>query len=518
MIFTSYKFMFQSLNRLRAPKKTMESGLFVNYINHFSNTTEMHIKKTKTSQNYLKAVNDLNSLQCNQVLNKNEKLDGKGLLLMRQLLYRTGVTDEDMSKMNVVHITGTKGKGSTSALVEGILLQNNVKTGFFNSPHLVEVRERIRINGKPISKLLFSKYYWEVKHALEISKKKYSIQMPSYFYLLTTLAYYIFKKEAVEAAIFEVGIGGAFDSTNVIKKPAVCGIATLDLDHVTMLGDTIEKIAWQKAGIMKPGVKTYTIPQAVGGMDILIQRAKELGSNLSIALPLKKYLNSEEIRLSMAGNHQKLNGSLAVALSREWLSKCRGIKFVDSKLDHKILKGLSIGKLNGRSHIVKYNNRLTFYLDGAHTEQSIKCAANWFKDQSDKDSSLTRKNVLKLMVFNLTHNRSSYNMFKSLVKCKFDRAYFSPNIVSISQTHVADQNDFSNSYTSQLEMVKKNYCNWKEVAPECVFEKSKSFPCVNNTLDEIYMLSNDKYVQVLVIGSFHLVGAFLSIIHPDLND
>ena len=496
----------------------MESTLYVNYVNKISTMTELKINKVKASENYLKAVNDLNNLQCNQVLNRNEKLDGKGLLLMKQLLYRTGVTDDDMSRMNVVHITGTKGKGSTSALVEGILLQNNVKTGFFNSPHLVEVRERIRIDGKPISKLLFSKYYWEVKYALEITKSKYSIQMPSYFYLLTTLAYYIFKKEAVDAAIFEVGIGGAFDSTNVIKKPTVCGIATLDIDHVSMLGDTIEKIAWQKAGIMKPGVRTFTIPQSVGGMNVLIQRAKELGSILSIAAPLENYLSPTEIKLSMAGNHQKLNGSLAVALSREWLSKCRGVKFSDSKLDQRILKGLSLGKLNGRSHIVKYSNRLKFYLDGAHTEQSIKCAAQWFKEESGNDLSVRGKKVLKLMVFNLTHNRSSYNMLKSLIGCNFDRAYFSPNIASISKAHVADQNDFSNSYTSQLEMVKNNFCNWRLIAPNNVLKKSRSFSCVNHTLDEIHMLSNDNYVQVFVIGSFHLVGAFLSIIHPDLNE
>uniref|UniRef100_A0A3Q2DIN5 tetrahydrofolate synthase n=1 Tax=Cyprinodon variegatus TaxID=28743 RepID=A0A3Q2DIN5_CYPVA len=119
------------------------------------------------------------------------------------------------------------------------------------SPHLVQVRERIRINGQPISKDLFTKYFWQVYGRLDETKEVHGGTMPAYFRFLTILAFHIFLQEKVDLAVIEVGIGGAYDCTNIIRRPWVCGISSLGIDHTQILGDTIEKIAWQKGGIFK---------------------------------------------------------------------------------------------------------------------------------------------------------------------------------------------------------------------------------------------------------------------------
>lgn len=186
---------------------------------------------------------------------------------------QSGITLDDLDNLGVIHVAGTKGKGSTCAMSESILRQRGLKTGLFTSPHMVSFRERIRINGDPIDKNKFAHYFWNVYHQIVTSNAFYD--RPMYFQFLTVLAYKIFLHENVDVAIIEgnvkvdvsfpfysclemtfpkiVGVGGRYDATNVVRNPIVCGVTTLDIDHTNSLGNTIEEIAWQKAGIMKPG-------------------------------------------------------------------------------------------------------------------------------------------------------------------------------------------------------------------------------------------------------------------------
>lgn len=120
----------------------------------------------------------------------------------------------------------------------------------FTSPHLQQVRERIRINGAPLSEQLFAKYYYEVFDKLLQRHDK----MPTYFRFLTLMALHVFIKERVHCAVMEVGIGGRYDSTNILQLPRVCGVTSIGLDHQAILGHTVEEIAWHKAGIMKSQV------------------------------------------------------------------------------------------------------------------------------------------------------------------------------------------------------------------------------------------------------------------------
>lgn len=185
-----------------------------------------------------------------------------------------------MAKLNIIHVAGTKGKGSTCSYVDSILAQYRKShgvpraVGLFTSPHLISVRERIRINSSPISAALFSKYFFEVWDALQNGPSE-PIPPPLYFKYLTLLSFHVFLREKVDTAIYEVGVGGEYDATNIADHPAVTGITTLGIDHVKTLGESLKEIAWHKAGIQKLGVPSLTVNQLPEAIEVIEARAKE---------------------------------------------------------------------------------------------------------------------------------------------------------------------------------------------------------------------------------------------------
>lgn len=160
------------------------------------------------------------------------------------------------------------------SFVESILREHGLKTGFFSSPHLVSVTERIRLNGVPISEAYFAKQFWSLYYRLKDSQEE-SGDMPPYFKYLTLMAIHVFLLEKVDVAIFEVGIGGVHDCTNIIRNTKTVGITSLGLDHVDVLGDTVEKIAWQKAGIIKTRSNVFTVRQPGMANEVIEQVATE---------------------------------------------------------------------------------------------------------------------------------------------------------------------------------------------------------------------------------------------------
>jgi folylpolyglutamate synthase len=169
------------------------------------------------------------------------------------------------------------------------------KIGLFTSPHLKAVNERIQVNSVPIPEDDFAHYFWQVWDRLEASAKKEGLDAankPAYFRYLTLMAWHAFLEMKVDAAIVEVGIGGEHDGTNIIPSPTCTGVSSLGIDHVSILGDTVESIAWHKGGIFKKGVAALTVEQPPGALDVLRQRAEERG------VPFFYYVGAEGRRRS----------------------------------------------------------------------------------------------------------------------------------------------------------------------------------------------------------------------------
>ena len=229
----------------------------------------------------------------------------------------------DLGKLSAIHIAGTKGKGSTSALTERLLRAGGQRTGLFTSPHLVDVRERVRINGRVLTKAAFARYFWHVHDVVQAAIAEGTAHI-HYFHFLTVLGFYIFQEEHVDVAVIEVGLGGRLDSTNVLPRPVVCGVTILDLDHVAILGNTLTLIAAEKAGIIKgkiPAVTTALQPEEALG--VLASHAKAVGAPLFLAPPLSAYDTAGgAVQLGMQGHFQQHNAALAVALVRIWSARC----------------------------------------------------------------------------------------------------------------------------------------------------------------------------------------------------
>lgn len=169
------------------------------------------------------------------------------LQLMKSYLDSLGITQDYLQRLRIIHVTGSKGKGTTCAYLERLFGALGKRTGLFTSPHLVSPRERIRINGQDISEPDFASSFYHVHDKLVAS----GISLPGFFPFLTLMALYTFTRLALDVAIIEVGIGGRFDSTNIVDRPSVAVITALALEHTNMLGNTIDSIAWHKSGIIK---------------------------------------------------------------------------------------------------------------------------------------------------------------------------------------------------------------------------------------------------------------------------
>ncbi|XP_048446477.1 folylpolyglutamate synthase isoform X3 [Pyrus x bretschneideri] len=294
--------------------------------------------------------------------------------------------EEPIAQMKIIHVAGTKGKGSTCTFTESILRHCGFRTGLFTSPHLIDVRERFRLDGVDINEEKFLAYFWWCFERLE-EKATDDIPMPTYFRFLALLAFKIFAEEQVDVAILEVGLGGRFDATNVVQAPVVCGISSLGYDHMEILGNTLGAIAGEKAGIFKSRVPALTVPQPDEAMHVLEEKASRLDVPLQLVRPLDpNMLNG--LKLGLEGEHQYVNAGLAIALSSTWLQRTGHLEYPEhsTSLPEQYIKGLTAKvSLQGRAQIVpdRFINSespedLVFYLDGAHSPESMEICARWF--------------------------------------------------------------------------------------------------------------------------------------------
>nr|XP_006825296.1 PREDICTED: folylpolyglutamate synthase, mitochondrial-like [Saccoglossus kowalevskii] len=259
----------------------------------------------------------------------------------------------------------------------------------------------------------------------------------------------------VDVVILEVGMGGTYDCTNLVRRPTVTGINLVDFDHTQILGNTLDKIAWHKAGICKPGRPAFTVPQSKEATDTIIARAKELHAPLQIVPELGDYDWQEQaIELGIQGEHQHRNASLAIQLCRTWIEEHEA-NILGRKTDFEIVHTDIVDTLtapafklpdtfkNGlrncfwpaRSQIIKREN-VTYYMDGAHTQLSTRSCIKWFEQATEQEKQLLGSRCVRVLMYNVTKGRDAKMLMEDLVCCNFSAAAFCPNITNSEPGHI----------------------------------------------------------------------------------
>jgi dihydrofolate synthase/folylpolyglutamate synthase len=277
-----------------------------------------------------------------------------------------------------LHIAGSKGKGSVAAFCASILQTAGYKVGLYTSPHLKDFEERIQVNQAPISRRTLAEYVEEIKPAVE------SITKLTTFEIMTGMAFLFFARQEVDIAVIEVGLGGRLDATNIIT-PLVSVITSLYLDHVTILGDTIEEIAREKGGIIKPGIPVVCAPQEENAIQVikdiaaaqqsrLIQVEKDYpyqilsstldGQVFSLKAPEREDSPSSSYQIPLLGTYQVLNAVTAYAA----VDTIRNLGFPVSERD--ISRGLASTLWPARFEVARQRPPVIF--DSAHNPASMR--------------------------------------------------------------------------------------------------------------------------------------------------
>lgn len=288
----------------------------------------------------------------------------------------------------VIHITGTNGKTSTARMVESLLLAHDLRVGRYTSPHLEKVTERISLDGQPVADETFVRIYGEIAPYLQLVDNELAERdQPrlTYFEVLTVLAFAVFADEPVDIMVLEVGIGGSWDATNVADA-TVSIVTPVDLDHTEMLGDTLQDIALEKAGIIKPGGFLISAAQDPVVAQILLERAQEVGAQFRFEgvefgvrgrtmavggqIMTVQGLAAEyiDLMLPLFGEHQAENAALAIAAVEALLGG--GDKPLNQGL---LIAGLGAVASPGRLELAR--KAPPVLLDAAHNPHGIKASA-----------------------------------------------------------------------------------------------------------------------------------------------
>ena len=312
-----------------------------------------------------------------QMLRVRYNRDTFSLARMRALMKRLG---DPHSRIRTVHIAGTKGKGSTATMLARMLQACGHKVGLYTSPHILDVRERIQVNGTVVSQAALTRLICRVEPLIE----KMADDKPTFFEIFTALAFCHFVDMEVDVAVVETGLGGRLDSTNVLK-PAVCGFTSISKDHMQQLGSSLTKIATEKAGILKSQTPAVSVPQDPEAKRALEKVAKAIKADLMftgediefsfrvessrqdgchtrvcLTTPRSRF---EHLPVPLLGEHQALNCGLALALLDQL--KSQGMKIDDQAA----IEGLAGVYLPGRMEMIREDPRVL--VDGAHNAASM---------------------------------------------------------------------------------------------------------------------------------------------------
>lgn len=296
-----------------------------------------------------------------------EKAQGRGIVpgleRMERLLAALGNPEQSL---RCLHVAGTNGKGSVCAFAESVLRVSGQRTGLYTSPHLVRFAERIRINGEESSPVQIAEGIGRLR---QVTREWPEEEMPTYFELVTALAFDLFARADLDVIVLETGLGGRLDATNTAPKLA-CAITPIGLDHTEWLGPTLGAIAREKAGIFRSGIPAVTAPQESEALAALQESSDALGVTLRVVDE-----EPEQYALGLAGSHQQGNAAVALALIR-----AGGF----SPSDEAIAKGLAGVLWPGRFQMLTYGGR-DLVLDGAHNLHAARrLAVTWREEYGER--------------------------------------------------------------------------------------------------------------------------------------
>lgn len=420
----------------------------------------------------------------NLYLNFERKTDAKEYRLdrMRKLHHDFAYPDR---AYRVIHIAGSKGKGSTSAMLESILRAGGLKTGLFTSPHFISFTERIAIDGIPVANDILLPAAKKLAEYMDGKKPEDfpGEENPTYFELLTILGFLCFRDAGIDIAIVEVGLGGRLDSTNVVE-PELTAITGIELEHTDILGKTIAAIAAEKAGIIKEGVPVFTAAWKEDALEVIKATAKNSSAKL---VTLDEVLKIEELRvdrsgsrflaktadapplrlqIAMHGEHQARNASLALIIARY-------LGFDDEV----IRAALANVRLRARFEIMDRGSGIV--LDGAHTTDSIEAAV--------KDFSLLFPGK-GLLLFGCAADKNAASM-AAILRQDFDSVI------------ITKPGDFKESDLKKMEAA--------------FLDEGFTVKCLENTemaVREAVREALEKKLPLLVTGSFYLCAIFSELI------
>jgi len=398
---------------------------------------------------------------------------------MRTLLKKLGNPHDQFKS---VHIAGTKGKGSTCAMIASMLKASNLKVGLYTSPHLIDIRERICINGEMISHADFARLVREIEPIIARMKPT-----PTYFDVLTAMAFKYFAEQKIDIAVVETGLGGRLDSTNVIS-PEVTAITSLSKDHMAQLGNTLSKIAEEKAGIFKAGVPAISVSQDPEAEAVLKRVAEKVGATLDITgktiefsyrfessrmlgphnrvcltTPNSKF---EHLAVPLLGEHQAINCGLALSVIDRL--KSRGFPINDSKA----MEGLAKTTIIGRMEMLGQTPRVI--ADGAHNAASVDACMRAIGQHIPYDS--------MVVIFGCCADKDVTGMLERIA-AGADKVIFT----KVDNIRSADPHELSARYVEQ-------YGKMAQVAA---------------TLDDALAIANRAVTKedlICITGSFYLVG------------
>lgn len=485
----------------------------------------MHLKQTAEEILWNKLPSNatiLGSLERHKLKNENS------LPEMRRLLGHLGYQSADLDKLRIIHIAGSKGKGSTAAFTETILREHGLRTALFTSPHLVHPRERLRLDGKSMDMVEFSRAVIETYLRLSrAADDQLELPLPGLFRFLTLVALDVMLKKQLQGlldvAILEVGMGGRYDCTNIVERPVVTAITSLALEHVRQLGPTLADIAGHKVGIAKSGVPLLSAPQPGEAADVLKREATKVGSPLSfIDAGHLSHIGLETIVpcnnfaglapsptnappfIAIAGEHQLLNAAIAVEIcrlwfkrtvSREWICPAKDqAKITPSLQKTSVARALQTTDWPGR-HQIFTDADVTWYLDGAHTIESLQYAIEWFGRH--------RLPVCDgILMFHCSHDRSYEHLLRPLVE-----AHLKNGTMFTSALFARPWSPLDRGIDLRLHEQMALYWTQKTGLPgqAITTHDIPSFPSLRR-------LPQGRRAQVLVTGSLYLVGDLLRLL------